>query len=159
MGLPSMRAEAFWRGKMEVQPPNQQALPTAQQSQSATSTTSSAGATETLQKTPDNVVTATTSSESTNVRDDDALRRQERSDRDLQIDTLDNLKLAGLKARLGYDIEDEQVYLEILLPNTDEVLQRVPSESLLDYLAEQITKSVGINPAVDSNEKPFDQSI
>lgn len=159
MGLPSTRAEAFWRGEMEVHLPTQSALPTAQQSQTATSTTSDAGATATLQKTPDNVVTAATGAESSNVRDDDAMRRQERSDRDLQIDTLENLKVSGLKTRIGYDIEDERVYLEILIPDTNEVLQRIPSESLLNFLAQQISKSVGLNPTIDSNGKPVSQSI
>jgi len=154
-----MEAEAFWRGEMEVHLPTQQSVPTAQQSQSATSSTSAAGAVSTLQKTPDNVVTATTNAESANIRDDDALRRQDRSDRDLQIDTLDNMKLGGLKARIGYDIEDERVYLEILIPNTDEVLQRVPSESLLDFLASQISESVGIIPTVSDTGNPIDRSI
>lgn len=144
---------------MEVHLPSQPALPSAQQSQTATSTTSDAGATATLQKAPDNVVTAATSAESSNVRDDDAMRRQERSDRDLQINTLENMKVSGLKTRIGYDVEDERVYLEILIPNTNEVLQRIPSESLLDFLASQISKSVGILPTTEANGKPIDHTI
>ncbi len=144
---------------MEVNLTTQTPLPSAQHSQSNPSATAQAGAIATLQKTPDNVVTATTNAESANVRDDDAMRKQERGDRDLQIATLENLKMTGLKTRIGYDSEDDRVYLEILIPNTNEVLQRVPSESLLDYLATQVAKFAGIDSTSAGTEKPIDQSI
>ena len=63
---------------MDINLSSQTAVPAQQQPQTAPSATSEAGATTTVQKTPDNVVTAATQSVETNVRDDDALRRQHR---------------------------------------------------------------------------------
>ncbi|HAJ21263.1 MAG TPA: hypothetical protein DCL95_14605, partial [Rhodospirillaceae bacterium] len=52
------------------------------QTQQAPNATTQAGATTTVQAVPDNVVTATTDSAQANTREDDALRRQERSVRE-----------------------------------------------------------------------------
>ena len=123
---------------MEVNLPPQVTLPQQNSQQQNLGSTAEAGATQTLQKTPDNVVTATTQSSETSVRDEDALRRESRADQEIAPPTFNDLKASGLKTRVGYDNVQETVYLEILQPNTEEVLSRIPSESLLEYLADQV---------------------
>ncbi|RED52430.1 hypothetical protein [Aestuariispira insulae] len=136
---------------MEVNLPPQVTLPqNATQNQNHGST-AEAGATQTLQKTPDHVVTATTQGAETNVRDEDALRRESRADQDLAPPTFDSLKVNGLKTRVGYDNVQETVYLEILQPNTDEVLSRIPSEELLEYLANQVEQVSGDEKTAQTN--------
>jgi len=41
---------------------------------------------------------------------------------------------SSFKARLNYDIENEDLYIEIISPRTGEVLQRLPPEDALDPL-------------------------
>ena len=124
---------------MEIHIQNQPTLPSAQQSQSATSTTNQTGSVDTLQKSPDNVVAAASDVNKPNVRDDDAARRQEKSSIDLNVKRFNDQKLVGVKARIGYDREDKNIYLEILMPKTDEVMQRIPSKEFATFLASQVT--------------------
>ena len=122
---------------MEVNLPPQVSLPQQNTQQQNLGSTAEAGATQTLQKSPDNVVTATTQASESNIREEDALRRESRAGQDLAPPTFEDLRVSGLKTRVGYDNIQETVYLEILQPNTEEVLSRIPSESLLEYLASQ----------------------
>ena len=143
---------------MDINLSNQAALPAQQQSQPAPTATSEAGATQTVQKTPDNVVTATTQPSETSVRDDDALRRQRRGDQENSLAALEALKVEGLKTRVGYDNEQETVFLEILAPNSDQVIQRIPSESLVEFLASQVQTNSGL-ANLNGASNPLDQSI
>lgn len=140
---------------MEVNVNPQVSLPT-QQSQQAPNATSEAGATQTVQNVPDQVVTATTNTSSSNVRDDDALRRDDRASREASVAALQDLQIEGLQTRVGFDQESDTVFLEILAPQTENVIQRIPSENLVEFLAEQFerTSSTG-----GSNAQALDRSV
>ena len=118
---------------------NTNPVPLPQQQQSSTPPTpaADAGAVPTLQATPDNVVTAAVSPSETNVRDDDALRRQGGGAREGRVASLQDLQINGLRTRVGFDAENETVFLEILQPQTEEVIQRIPSEGLVQFLNER----------------------
>lgn len=142
---------------MEVNLPAQLLTPQSAQQQPASQQTTVAnqvGATQTVQAVPDQVVTAATDPTATNTREDDALRRQERPPREPPIATLEDLQVQGLTTRIDYDTERERVFLEILAPRTEEVLQRIPSENLLDFLATQISQL----PSSGRTES-FDRSV
>ena len=136
---------------MEVNLPPQVTLPQQATQQQSHGSTVEAGATQTLQKTPDNVVTATTEGAEANVREEDALRRESRADQDLAPPTFEDLRIDGLKTRVGYDNDQETVFLEILAPNSDEVLRRIPSEELLEYLANQVEQVSGSDKSVQGS--------
>jgi uncharacterized FlaG/YvyC family protein len=126
------------------------------QTQQAPNATTQARATTTVQSVPDNVVTATTDSAQPNTREDDALRRQERSVREQGVSALQELQIQGLKMRVGFDAETDAVFLEVLLPNTEEVLRRIPSENLIEFLQSQVDR---IRNRGDSASRAFDTSI
>lgn len=109
---------------------------TSQQVQPSLSQTAEAGATKTEQTAPDNVVTALTDPDALSAREDDALRRDSRSSGG-GLATIDSLRVSGFKTRIDYDNERERVFLEIIEPKTEEILQRIPSEGLLEYLSEE----------------------
>lgn len=141
---------------MEVSLTTQVPLQQQQQTQQAPNGTNATGATQTVQNVPDQVVTAATNTEDANVRDDDALRRQDRGAREAAVASIDDLKIKGLKTRVGFDTENDLVYLEILTPKTEDVIQRIPSESLVEFLAEQFEQiSVSNRTALQA----FDRSI
>ncbi|WP_425403979.1 hypothetical protein [Hwanghaeella sp.] len=131
------------------------ALPQQQQSNTPPTPAADAGAVPTLQGTPDNVVTAAVAPSETNVRDDDALRRQGGNSREGRVASLQDLELNGLRTRVGFDAESETVFLEILQPRTDQVIQRIPSEGLVQFLNEQfdqlITDAATDTTAVDTS--------
>jgi uncharacterized FlaG/YvyC family protein len=141
---------------MDVNLTTQVPLPQSQQSQQAPNATSQAGATSTLQDVPDNVVTAATQGSETNAREDDALRRQERAAREQAISQLEDLQLQGLQTRVGFDAESDRVFLEVLLPNTEEVIQRIPSENLIQFLQSQVD-AIGGDPGAPA--QTLDRSI
>ena len=126
------------------------------QTQQAPNATTQARATTTVQSVPDNVVTATTDSAQPNTREDDALRRRERSVREQGVSALQELQIQGLKTRVGFDAETDVVFLEVLLPNTEEVLRRIPSENLIEFLQSQVDR---ISNRGDSASRAFDTSI
>lgn len=126
-----------------------QQQPTSQQ----TTVTNQVGATQTIQAVPDQVVTATADPTAANAREDDALRRQERGAREATVATIQDLEIKGLTTRIDYDVERERVFLEILTPQTEEVLQRIPSENLLDFLAAQAASLTG------SRSESVDRSV
>lgn len=130
-------------------------LPQQQQSTTPPTPAAEAGAVPTLQATPDNVVTAAVSPSETNVRDDDALRRQSGGGRDGGLASLQDLELNGVRTRVGFDAESETVFLEILQPRTEEVIQRIPSEGLVQFLNEQfdqlISSATSDSTAVDTS--------
>lgn len=116
-----------------------QQQPTSQQ----TTATNQVGATQTIQAVPDQVVTASTDPTAANAREEDAMRRQERNTREPPVATIQDLEIKGLTTRIDYDTERERVFLEILTPQTEQVLQRIPSENLLDFLAAQTARLPG----------------
>ncbi|MBO6861803.1 MAG: flagellar protein FlaG [Alphaproteobacteria bacterium] len=126
------------------------------QSQPAPNATAQAGATSTVQNVPDNVVTAATENTETNAREEDALRRQERSQREQGVSALQDLEIAGLRTRVGFDAEEDRVFLEILLPQTEEVIRRIPSENLIEFLQTQVDR---ITSNSRTSSQAFDQSI
>lgn len=140
---------------MEINPASQVPLQQQTQQQGPNGTNVS-GATQTVQNVPDQVVTAPTNAEDTNVRDDDALRRQERGAREAGVASLEDLKVQGLKTRVGFDTEYDLVFLEILTPKTEDVIQRIPSESLVEFLADQFQQSIDTGSAPAQS---FDRSI
>ncbi len=117
-------------------------LPQQQQSNAPPAPATDAGAVPTLQATPDNVVTAAVSPSETNVRDDDAFRRQSGGGREGAVASLQDLQVQGISTRVGFDAENETVFLEILQPRTEEVIQRIPSEGLVQFLNEQFDQLV-----------------
>ncbi len=129
---------------MEVSLNTNVALPQSQ-SQQNPSATSEAGATQTVQNVPDQVVTAATAPSQTSVRDDDALRREDRAAREATVASLQDLQIEGLKTRVGFDQESDTVFLEILSPQSDDVIQRIPSESLVEFLSEQFSQVTTAN--------------
>lgn len=142
---------------MDVNLTSQPPLPQSNQSQQAPNATAQSGATATVQSVPDNVVTAATDAAQTNARGDDALRRQERSVREQGVSALQDLEVAGLTTRVGFDSESDRVFLEILLPSSEEVIQRIPSENLIEFLQTQVEPVR--SGATDSASQAFDQSI
>jgi uncharacterized FlaG/YvyC family protein len=109
-----------------------------QSQQTAPNATSQANATTTLQNVPDVVVTAATDNSQTSAREDDALRRQERSVREQGVSSLQEFEVQGLTTRVGFDAEADRVFLEILLPESQEVLRRIPSENLIEFLQTRV---------------------
>ena len=130
-------------------------LPQQQPSTTAPNPAVDAGAVPTLQSTPDNVVTAPVAPTETNVRGDDAFRRQGGGARDGAVASFSDLRLEGLSTRVGFDAESETVFLEILQPRTEEVIQRIPSEGLVQFLNEQfdriVTDTGAANRAIDQS--------
>lgn len=130
-------------------------LPQQQPSTTAPNPATDAGAVPTLQSTPDNVVTAAVAPTETNVRDDDAFRRQGGAAREGAVASLSDLQVDGISTRVGFDAESETVFLEILQPQTEEVIQRIPSEGLVQFLNEQfgqsVSNSTSDNGAVDTS--------
>lgn len=141
---------------MDVSLTTQVPLPQSQQTQQAPNATTQSGATSTLQDVPDNVVTAATNGSETSAREDDALRRQERSAREQAVSQLQELQLQGLQTRVGFDAENDRVFLEVLLPNTEEVIRRIPSENLIQFLQSQVDQ-IGGDPGAPS--QALDRSI
>lgn len=141
---------------MDVNLTTQVPLPQTSQSQPAPNATAQADATSTLQNVPDNVVTAATDPAQTNTREEDALRRQERSVREQGVSSLQDLEVAGLTTRVGFDAESDRVFLEILLPQTEEVIRRIPSENLIEFLQSSVDQVTGTGSA---NAVAFDRSI
>lgn len=141
---------------MDVNLTSQVPLPQSQQSQQAPNATTQAGATSTVQSVPDNVVTATTAQSESSVREEDAFRRQERSDRERAVSQLEDLQIQGIETRFGFDAENDRVFLEVLRPNTEEVIQRIPSENLIQFLQTQVDQVGG---AVGSDPAPEPQSL
>ncbi|MEQ8442059.1 MAG: flagellar protein FlaG [Alphaproteobacteria bacterium] len=123
---------------MDVNLTTQVPLPQGQQQQSAPNATNQSGATATVQNVPDNVVTAATDATETSAREDDALRRQDRSEREQALASLQDFQLQGLRTRVGFDAESDRVFLEILLPRTEEVIRRIPSENLIEFLQSEV---------------------
>lgn len=142
---------------MEVNLSPQLLTPQQPQQSQQPSATNQAGATQTLQPLPDQAVTATTDTTEANAREDDALRRRERSEREQQppLARLEDLAIQGFGTRIDYDLERERIFLEIITPSTEEVIQRIPSENLLDFLASQAFLDSG---ATDGAET-LDQSV
>lgn len=141
---------------MDVNLTTQVPLPQTSQSQQAPNATAQADATATLQSVPDNVVTAATDPAQTNTREEDALRRQERSVREQGVSSLQDLQVAGLTTRVGFDAESDRVFLEILLPQTEEVIRRIPSENLIEFLQSSVDQ---VTVSDTSNAVAFDRSI
>lgn len=132
-------------------------LPQTNTPQTNVGATAEAGATSTVQKVPDNVVTAATETEQSNVRDDDASRRESRPDNPATLDTFQNLQIDGFQTRLGFDNESDVFYLEILQPDSDNVVQRIPSESLVEYLNSKFDEL--IQESTSSSAANLDRSI
>lgn len=109
-----------------------------QTQQSAPNATAQANATTTLQTVPDVVVTAATENSQTSAREEDALRRQDRSVREQGVSSLQDFEVRGLTTRVGFDAEADRVFLEILLPESEEVLRRIPSENLIEFLQTRV---------------------
>ncbi len=143
---------------MEVNPTPQLPVQQQQSGQQSPNATNAPGVTQTVQNVPDQVVTAATNAEDTNVRDDDALRGRERGQRDGAVASLEELRLQGLKTRVGFDTENDLVFLEILAPKTEDVIQRIPSESLVEFLASQFQETLETGGARGS-QQAFDRSI
>ena len=125
---------------MDLNLASQVPLPQSNQTQQAPNATAQAGATSTVQEVPDNVVTAATEPAETNAREDDALRRQERSVREQAASQLQDLEIQGLSTRVGFDAESDTVFLEIVNPTSEEVIQRIPSENLVEFLSTQVNR-------------------
>lgn len=144
---------------MEVNPAPQVALQQQQTAQQQTpNATNAPGVAQTVQSVPDQVVTAATNAEETNVREDDAQRNRQDNSREPNIASLEDLKLAGLKTRVGFDTEHDLVYLEILTPKTEDVIQRIPSEHLVEYLADEFQEALESGPVREAAQS-FDRSI
>lgn len=132
---------------MEVNLPAQ--VPLQQATQPAPQQAVDAGATPTIQRLPDNVVTAAETTSDPNVRSEDAFRRQSRTQQET-LASLEELQIQGLRTRVGFDVENELVFLEILQPKTEEVIQRIPSEGLVQFLNEQFNRAVAADTGVGS---------
>lgn len=115
-----------------------------------------AGATPTISTVADNVVTAAVSTSDPETRSDDASRRQNGSTQE-GVASLAELRVQGLSTRIGFDPENEQVFLEILQPRTNDVIQRIPSEGLVEFLSEQFNRIVA--DGADGGNPRFDASI
>ncbi|WP_259783134.1 hypothetical protein [Aestuariispira ectoiniformans] len=142
---------------IEVNLPPQTTPQQQQPQQQSLNATAQAGATATEQTSPDNVVTATTDLANPNTREEDASRRESRGDRQSPLATLENLKINGLNTRLEYDNDHEVVFLEILQPRTEEVVQKIPSEKLVEYLSEQAKQVLAEDVAY--SDSALDRSI
>lgn len=143
---------------MEVSLTTQVPLPQQQPQQPAPNAANAPGATQTVQGVPDQVVTATTQADETNARSEDALRRQDRSEREGALASLQELQIEGLQTRIGFDQEKDLVFLEILLPKTEDVIARIPSENLVDFLSEKFSDVIE-RAAAGGNREAIDQSI
>ena len=115
-----------------------------------------AGAVATLASVADNVVTAAVPTSDPNTRSDDASRRQNNTAQE-GIASLQEFRAQGLSTRIGFDPENEQVFLEILAPRTEEVIQRIPSEGLVEFLSEQFNRIV--TNGANAGNPSFDASI
>ena len=132
-----------------------QAQPQTAPQTSQAGATVEAGAVSTLASVADNVVTAAVQTSDPETRNDDATRRQNTASQE-GVSSLQELRARGISTRIGFDPENEQVFLEILAPRTEEVIQRIPSEGLIEFLSEQFsrvlnTSSNGGNATVDAS--------
>lgn len=132
-----------------------QAQPQTAPQTSQAGATVEAGAVSTLASVADNVVTAAVQTSDPNTRSDDASRRQNNTSQE-GVSSLQELRARGISTRIGFDPENEQVFLEILAPRTEDVIQRIPSEGLVEFLSEQFNRIVtdganGGNPSVDAS--------
>lgn len=118
-----------------------QAQPQTAPQTSQAGATVEAGAVTTISAVADNVVTAAVQTSDPNTRSDDASRRQNNTSQE-GISSLQELRAQGISTRIGFDAENEQVFLEILAPRTEEVIQRIPSEGLVEFLSEQFNRIV-----------------
>ena len=132
---------------MDVSLTTQVPLPQQQPQQQAPNATNSVGATQTVQAIPDQAVTAVTDPSETNTRSEDALRRPDRQVREGAVRSFQDLQIQGLQTRIGFDVDDELVFLEILTPKTENVIGRIPSESLVEYLRSQFERITDPNAA------------
>lgn len=103
-------------------------------------------AVKTEQTKVDNVVTSTEANSDTNTRTEDALRRAEQDRRKGSVKSYQNFRLDELKTRVGYDPDNEIVYVEILAPRTKQLVARIPSEQLVSYLNQQLDNKNVANP-------------
>lgn len=142
---------------IEVNLPPQTTPLQQQPQQQSLNATAQAGATATEQSSPDNVVTAAPETGASNTRDEDASRRESRGERNSPLATIDDLRISGLNTRLEYDNDHEVVFLEILQPRTEEVVQKIPSERLVEYLSDQAQEILERGASFSGN--PLDQSI
>lgn len=127
-----------------------------QTQQTAPNATAQANATTTVQSVPDVVVTAATENSQTSAREEDALRRQDRSVREQGVSSLQDFELQGLTTRVGFDAEADRVFLEILLPQSEEVLRRIPSENLIEFLQTRVDP---VQAEAQRNVQALDRSI
>jgi len=132
-----------------------QAQPQTAPQTSQAGSTVEAGAVSTLAAVADNVVTAAVQTSDPDTRSDDATRRQNNSAQ-AGLASLEEFRSKGLSTRIGIDPENEQVFLEILSPQTQDVIQRIPSEGLVEFLSEQFSRIVtnganGGNPSFDAS--------
>lgn len=117
--------------------------------QSPSSPAFAAGGVAPVQGAPDSIVTPAVSATDANAREDDALRRPSNRERDAAVASLQSLEVAGLSTRIEFDPANEQVFLEILQPRTEEVIQRIPSEALVEFLDQQFEQVAAAGAGVD----------
>ncbi len=115
-------------------------------------------AVKTVQSNPSNVVTATAKSEgSRNARRDDTSGRAAQEVASSARQAVDSLRLTNRRTQIGFNSELNRVFLEVINAKTDEVVERIPSEQLVRFVAEQLAtpEPVEIGP----NGAVLDQSV
>ena len=113
---------------------------------------------KTVQSNPSNVVTATAKSEgSRSARRDDTSSRAAQEVTVSARQAIDSLRLTNRRTQIGFNSELNRVFLEVINAKTDEVVERIPSERLVRFVAEQLEtpEPVEIGP----NGAVLDQSV
>jgi hypothetical protein len=101
---------------------------------------------------PDSVIAATTQSQESNVRGDDAFRRQQSGSETRGIPSLKELTI-GVSTRVAFDSERSgRVVLEIS-SNSGQAIARIPSESLVQYLESQFRQENNVQTLQDGEKK------
>ncbi len=123
-----------------------------QTSQASNTTNNTTGATtdaaKTVQAKPDNVVTVAAETGGTrNERRRDTPGRvsQDQTDKAVQ-----DLRLTNRRTQIGFDTELNRVFLEIIDTKTNEVVDEIPPEQLVRFVAEQL-RTTAEPDSTDSN--------
>ncbi len=132
------------------------------QAQTGQPANSSAGANtasvNTVQSNPSNVVTATANTEgSRNARRDDTSGRAAQESISSVREVIDSLRLTSRRTQIGFNSELNRVFLEVINAKTDEVVERIPSESLVRFVAEKLATPEPVETG--PNGAVLDQSV
>ena len=136
----------------------------APQGQQQSSQTAPAADNATLQKNPENVVTPTQQGDrSSEDRRQDVLGRQNEDDlqnRPTRSNESGNgQSVLSRRTTLSFDSEQNRVFLEVIDQETNEVIERIPSEKFLEFVSKILEPPKGADAESSPETNGIDQSV